>query len=144
MADPLTGPSLLGVWQCQPGIMEEEGVVISGVREEEQPLLDCMFFMFFMNSIDQRPSVSGIIGEEGELVNGRGGRGGAATTLLPPVQPPLVSCLHCLGLGVRGLLKAALSMLRCDLIVKLGPRICHRLTGAAHLFWPAMTAGDSL
>ena len=81
--------------------MEEEGVVISGVREEEQPLLDCILLraMFFVNSIDQCPSVSGIIGEEGELVNGRGGRGGAATTLLPPVQPPLVSCLHCLGWG---------------------------------------------
>ena len=52
MADPLTGQSLLGVWQCQPGIMEEEGVVISGVREEEQTLLDCillwaMFFLYF-------------------------------------------------------------------------------------------------
>ena len=84
-------------------------MVISGVREEEQPLLDCILLraVFFVNSIDQCPSVSGIIGEEGELVNGRGGRGGAATTLLPPVQPPLVFRLHCFGLGVRGFLKAA-------------------------------------
>ena len=56
VADPLTYQPLWGVRQCQPDIMEEEGVVISGVREEEQPLLDCILLwaLFFVNSTDQR------------------------------------------------------------------------------------------
>ena len=43
-------------WHHHDAIMEEEGVVISGVREEEQPLLDCILLwaLFFVNSTDQR------------------------------------------------------------------------------------------
>ena len=52
VADTLTYQPLWGFRQCQPDIMEEEGVVINGVREEEQTLLDCillraMFFLYF-------------------------------------------------------------------------------------------------
>ena len=52
-------------------------------------------------------------------MRGEGGRG-AATTLLSPVQPPLMFRLHWLKLGGESLLKAAEA--RGDLIVKLGPR----------------------
>ena len=86
-------------------------MVISGVREEEQPLLDCILLraVFFVNSIDQCPSVSGIIGEEGELVNGRGGRGGAATTLLPPSAASPGVSFALLWAGGERLFKGSLS-----------------------------------
>ena len=62
--------------RCRTGIVQEVEALVSGRREQEQPLLECILLraVFFVNSIDQCPSVSGIIVEKGELVSERGGR----------------------------------------------------------------------